>query len=323
MDGRINIVTRCHKYSSWRSVLMSIDNLKKKGIDLYSYCTRKIGNGVDSKFWDDTCCDLAKDLWSLLAKWWEMDISVCNKIADWFDWLDSLRISSKVRLFLEGIASRVSLLDWSLVLRRPPRGGIKAVQFDALNVIIRNISLSDQSDSWNWMLGPSTGFSVASIRSLVDSYMLDTGNVATRWNKSIPIKVNVVDGHENGKPGAILMASGNNVDSAIHTVNALDNTNPKIQVVVDTKSPNPLKKQPNVKTEDTTDPKTPVLFAHEATILLNPCHLFLIRITSYEEIIAHGLELLTDRNMHQIQGHKIRGEVTEDRLNERKTPTNR
>nr|GEW44479.1 putative RNA-directed DNA polymerase, eukaryota, reverse transcriptase zinc-binding domain protein [Tanacetum cinerariifolium] len=95
-DGGINIVTRCHKYSSWRSILMSIDNLKKKGIDLYSYCTRKIGNGVDSKFWDDT--------------WYgEQPFKVV------FPRIYALDIDKGC-----SIASRVSLLDWSSVLRRPP-----------------------------------------------------------------------------------------------------------------------------------------------------------------------------------------------------------
>ncbi|GJZ65216.1 hypothetical protein Tco_0621912 [Tanacetum coccineum] len=48
-------------------------------------------------------CGMAKDLWSLLAKWWELDIPVCGNIAEWYDWLGSLHVPSKVRLFLEGV----------------------------------------------------------------------------------------------------------------------------------------------------------------------------------------------------------------------------
>ncbi|GJR50273.1 hypothetical protein Tco_1400794 [Tanacetum coccineum] len=48
-------------------------------------------------------CVMAKDLWALLAKLWELDISVCGNIAEWYDWLDYLRASSKVCLFLEGV----------------------------------------------------------------------------------------------------------------------------------------------------------------------------------------------------------------------------
>ncbi|GKD86056.1 RNA-directed DNA polymerase, eukaryota, partial [Tanacetum coccineum] len=47
-------------------------------------------------------CDLAKDLWALLAKWWEMDIPICANITEWYAWLDSLNISNMVRLCIEG-----------------------------------------------------------------------------------------------------------------------------------------------------------------------------------------------------------------------------
>ncbi|GJZ81420.1 RNA-directed DNA polymerase, eukaryota, reverse transcriptase zinc-binding domain protein [Tanacetum coccineum] len=42
-----------------------------------------------------------------------------------------------------------------------------------------------------WTLDVSKGFSVASVRSLIDSHTLDVGSLATRWNRSIPIKVNI------------------------------------------------------------------------------------------------------------------------------------
>nr|GEY32162.1 RNA-directed DNA polymerase, eukaryota [Tanacetum cinerariifolium]GEY36738.1 RNA-directed DNA polymerase, eukaryota [Tanacetum cinerariifolium] len=50
----------------------------------------------------------------------------------------------------------------------------------------------DQHDSWQWSLDMSKGFSVASVRQLVDSHILVTGNEATRWNRSLPIKFNVI-----------------------------------------------------------------------------------------------------------------------------------
>nr|GEW56459.1 RNA-directed DNA polymerase, eukaryota [Tanacetum cinerariifolium] len=35
---------------------------------------------------------LIKDLWSLLAKWWEVDIPVCANSSDWYDWLEDVCI---------------------------------------------------------------------------------------------------------------------------------------------------------------------------------------------------------------------------------------
>ncbi|GJV17324.1 hypothetical protein Tco_1362647 [Tanacetum coccineum] len=149
--------------------LSSINRLKEKGIDLLSFCTRKLGNGESTRFWEDI----------------------------WFG-STPLRLQFP-RIYLLDIdrncpiANRIPLLhsDWSTVLRRSPRGGVELAQFDALNSFIGNVLLTDQCDSWQWNLDVVAGFSVASVRSLVDDTTLHGDLVATRWNRNIPIKVNV------------------------------------------------------------------------------------------------------------------------------------
>nr|GEX49538.1 putative RNA-directed DNA polymerase, eukaryota, reverse transcriptase zinc-binding domain protein [Tanacetum cinerariifolium] len=91
------------------------------------------------------------------------------------------------------IANRIPFLlsDWSSALRRPPRGGAKMTQFDALKDVIGSISLTYQRDIWKWSLDATGGYSVASAPTFVDDTMLETDFMATRWNRSIPIKVNV------------------------------------------------------------------------------------------------------------------------------------
>nr|GEV26082.1 hypothetical protein [Tanacetum cinerariifolium] len=54
-------------------------------------------------------CNMAKDLWSLFAKWWEIDISVCANAMEWFEWLDGLAITTKVRSYSEGFCWRIGL----------------------------------------------------------------------------------------------------------------------------------------------------------------------------------------------------------------------
>nr|GFA53106.1 RNA-directed DNA polymerase, eukaryota, reverse transcriptase zinc-binding domain protein [Tanacetum cinerariifolium] len=73
---------------------------------------------------------------------------------------------------------------------RQPRGGLEMNQFVDLHAKLENIVLTDQDDSWSWTLNPS-GFSIASVRHLIDSKTLDTSPNATRWIRHISIKVNI------------------------------------------------------------------------------------------------------------------------------------
>ncbi|GKB11683.1 putative RNA-directed DNA polymerase, eukaryota, reverse transcriptase zinc-binding domain protein [Tanacetum coccineum] len=91
--------------------------------------------------------------------------------------------NQKVLIFFPTVLARLAMA--------PPRGGAESAQFNSLKDSIGNIILTDQHDSWQWSLDVSKGFSVASVRQLVDSHILVTGNEATRWNRSLPIKVNV------------------------------------------------------------------------------------------------------------------------------------
>ncbi|GJX36639.1 RNA-directed DNA polymerase, eukaryota, reverse transcriptase zinc-binding domain protein [Tanacetum coccineum] len=132
-EGVLNDTNRRLKQTTWGSILSSVKRLKDKGIDLISLCSRKLGNGESTRFWEDTCT----------------------------------------------------------VLSRIPRGGVESNQFEALKAAIGNVFLTDQSDTWQWTLNVAAGYSVAPARVLVDDTVLEVGLVATRWNRHIPIKVNV------------------------------------------------------------------------------------------------------------------------------------
>nr|GEW23028.1 RNA-directed DNA polymerase, eukaryota, reverse transcriptase zinc-binding domain protein [Tanacetum cinerariifolium] len=140
----------CHKQTTWGYILSSVTRLKDNGIDLLSLCSRNLGNAGFSvacvrTLVDDTTlkaslvatswirnipikvnldvetvnriffnCDMARYLWSLLAKWWELDIPICADITDWYDWLDDVRISAKDRFILERVGdSYVIYLEFS------------------------------------------------------------------------------------------------------------------------------------------------------------------------------------------------------------------
>nr|GEX91205.1 RNA-directed DNA polymerase, eukaryota, reverse transcriptase zinc-binding domain protein [Tanacetum cinerariifolium] len=89
------------------------------------------------------------------------------------------------------VADRFSNHGWDPMFRRQPRGGVEASQFNDLQVMLQGTILSDNCDSWIWSLSASNGFLVAFVRKFIDSHILDTSSIATRWNRSIPIKTNV------------------------------------------------------------------------------------------------------------------------------------
>nr|GEV72643.1 hypothetical protein [Tanacetum cinerariifolium] len=88
----------------WRLSLNKLStrvNLDRKGIDIGSVlCLTHQGDveTVNHTFFN---CVLAKDLWALMAKWWELDISICANILEWYTWLDYLHFSSMTRMFIE------------------------------------------------------------------------------------------------------------------------------------------------------------------------------------------------------------------------------
>ncbi|GJV18219.1 RNA-directed DNA polymerase, eukaryota [Tanacetum coccineum] len=78
-------------------------NLDRRGIEISSLlCPLCLGDfeTVNHSFFN---CELAKGLSSLFAKWWVVDIPACGNIAEWYEWLGGLHVSSNVRLFLEGV----------------------------------------------------------------------------------------------------------------------------------------------------------------------------------------------------------------------------
>nr|GEY62656.1 RNA-directed DNA polymerase, eukaryota, reverse transcriptase zinc-binding domain protein [Tanacetum cinerariifolium] len=149
------------------AILSSVKRLKLKGIDLFSLCKRKLGNGSLTNFWDDTWCGN-------------------SPLKHQFPRIHMLDSDKGCK-----VLNRLHVSDWSAFLRRLPRGGVELFQFSALLSSIRDITLSDQDDALVWTLNDSSGFSVASIRCLIDAKTLVVDSNATRWNHYIPIKVNV------------------------------------------------------------------------------------------------------------------------------------
>nr|GEU30716.1 RNA-directed DNA polymerase, eukaryota [Tanacetum cinerariifolium] len=78
-----------------------------------------------------------------------------------------------------------------LSLRRSVRGGAEAHQLDQLQELTSSMVLADSVDRWYWDLNGNGIFCVKDVRKLLDDSFLPKDANATKWIKSIPIKINV------------------------------------------------------------------------------------------------------------------------------------
>ncbi|GJU51767.1 hypothetical protein Tco_1221322 [Tanacetum coccineum] len=113
--GVFNVTNRRPKQSTWGTILSLIHRLKNKGIDLLSICSKKLGNGESTRFWEDI---------------WFGNTPLRLQ----FHRIYNLDIQRNCL-----IVNRIPLLpsDWSTALRRFPKGGRgggggKFLQFDDL-----------------------------------------------------------------------------------------------------------------------------------------------------------------------------------------------
>ena len=87
-------------------------DLDRKGIDVGSILCPLCMDDVETVNHIFFSCNMAKDLWGLYAKWWELDIPVCSNIEEWFAWIDSLHCSNKIKMLLEGVGGTLLWCIW-------------------------------------------------------------------------------------------------------------------------------------------------------------------------------------------------------------------
>ncbi|GJZ29954.1 RNA-directed DNA polymerase, eukaryota [Tanacetum coccineum] len=74
---------------------------------------------------------------------------------------------------------------------RLPRGGIEEEQYRDLRTSTYDVLLSNMSDRWLWSLSSSRDFSVSTVRSYIDEFILPKLDTPTRWINLVPIKLNI------------------------------------------------------------------------------------------------------------------------------------
>ncbi|GJX14583.1 RNA-directed DNA polymerase, eukaryota [Tanacetum coccineum] len=128
--------------SLWKSILNEVKSLKAQGVDLISHCKIRVGNGMNTSFWNDCWIgdSMLKHLFPrLFALETIKDISVADKF-------------------------RVPI---TCSFRRPVRGGLEAQQLDHLMGLIESTLLSNSEDRWVWDLNGDGVFLVSKSSNLL------------------------------------------------------------------------------------------------------------------------------------------------------------
>ncbi|PWA77416.1 RNA-directed DNA polymerase, eukaryota [Artemisia annua] len=82
--------------------------------------------------------------------------------------------------------------NWIRNMHTEGRTGPTGQQFIDLQCVLEGIDWSENEDVWSWELDQQGIFSVACTRIHVDNLLLHSGELPTRWNTLVPIKVNIL-----------------------------------------------------------------------------------------------------------------------------------
>ncbi|GJU75589.1 RNA-directed DNA polymerase, eukaryota, reverse transcriptase zinc-binding domain protein [Tanacetum coccineum] len=128
-DGNLSTTAKYSFPSIWLDVIRELHNLKNKGIDLLGFIKKKIGNGVDTLFWEDTWKgDIAfKFLYPRIYK-----LETCKQI---------------------NVASKLVHDSVRLSLCLMPRGGVELEQFTDMINSLADFQLPNMQDRcWRKMV---------------------------------------------------------------------------------------------------------------------------------------------------------------------------
>nr|GEV80527.1 RNA-directed DNA polymerase, eukaryota, reverse transcriptase zinc-binding domain protein [Tanacetum cinerariifolium] len=168
VNGRIGVASRGGYNSYCTAIIQETNSLLTKGIYVMNHIRIKLGNEDKTMFWEDKWC-------------------AGGTLKDKFNRLYALESCKHVT-----VGTKFSQPLLSSLFRRTPRGGIKMDEFVKMVDDVKEVILSTSEDRWVWDLENTGEFSVSLIRNLIDEKTLPLTNYKTRWNKLVPIKVNIL-----------------------------------------------------------------------------------------------------------------------------------
>ncbi|GJW01986.1 reverse transcriptase domain, reverse transcriptase zinc-binding domain protein [Tanacetum coccineum] len=159
--------------SPWKEIYGLNKDLLKVNINLDSVFLRKTGDGSVFRFWHD-CWFGTSNFMTLFPRMYALETHK--------DCLISERCVS---------GGLIDLSSHVWAWRRSPRDGIEKAQFDDLVNILVGFKPSDVRDTWTCSLNSLNTFTVSFMRFAIDSFILVSTIDNVKWNKTLPIKINI------------------------------------------------------------------------------------------------------------------------------------
>ena len=154
--------------SQWNAISTLNKPLSQININLQSIFVKKVGNGMSTIFWKDV---------------WIGETRLSDRFPRLFA-LESLKDCS--------VADRCNLnfgpftRNWAW--RRNVRSGPEQSQLIGFT---QRLLPCSSPDSWTYYVDTTKSFTVSSMRKHIDASLLPSQRSQIRWNKTIPIKVNI------------------------------------------------------------------------------------------------------------------------------------
>ncbi|GKC43906.1 hypothetical protein Tco_1061628, partial [Tanacetum coccineum] len=139
--GSLDFPTKRSRKSLWLDIIKEVEVLKNHGIDLMAYCSKRVGNGEDTSFWEDV---------------WMGD----STLKSYFPRLYVLETCKNIY-----VADKIRLISIDSLFHRMPRGGIESAQYGELGNDVAHIQLVHLKDRWVWTLSCNGEFSVKLVSS--------------------------------------------------------------------------------------------------------------------------------------------------------------
>lgn len=147
-DGKLNKIASHNHPSIWLTIVRDMMHLKDNGMDLCGFIHKKMGNGIDTYFWQDV---------------WRGG----DDFKSAYPWLYALETQKGFT-----VAEKMSQENLGSSFLPNPRSGIEQTQFLNLLARLEGFTLVDMRDRWFWSLDGSGEFSVASVRKMIDDHWL-------------------------------------------------------------------------------------------------------------------------------------------------------